>query len=245
MNQQTEGLLKNLSKITEFAKQHAFNDAYELTPAEFVSDQFLRRCTHLAEDFSRLIRNGHDLNAAILQRAISERIAILGYLREHNQFKEFQDYSMAREYQALQHITSDEQTGHSARQAAEQRKAEIRRSMGGEPGKSADYWKRPTHRAALQSTSQCHPKANLIHITSYGIPSSAVHIRHNDAEPTGNSSPSRGRPSYVAYGSSHDIGFAHCEKRRRLAQTPAIDHAVIPRVTPPPEAISRRFTAPI
>ena len=185
MNQQTKGLLINLSDLTESAKQHAFNDAYELTPAEFVADQFLRRCTQLAEDFSRLIHNGHDLNAAILQRAISERLAILAYLREHNQFKEFQDYSMAREYQALQHVTSDEQTGHNARQAAEQLKVEIRRSMGGEPGKPADYWKRPTHRTALQSTSQGHPNANLIHITSYEIPSSAVHIRHNDAEPTG------------------------------------------------------------
>ena len=185
MNQQTADLLHNLSQITEFAKQHAFNDADELTPAEFIADQFLRRCTQLAEDFSTLIQNGHNLNAAVLQRAISERLAILGYIHHHNQFREFQNYSMAHEYQALQHITSEAQTGYDARQAADHRKDEIRRSMGVEPSKPANYWKRPTHQEALRSTSQGHPNANLIHITSYEIPSSAVHIRHNDAEPTG------------------------------------------------------------
>ena len=185
MNQQTAGLLNNLSEITAFARLHAFNQADELTPAEFIADQFLRRCTELAEDFSSLVRNDHDLNAAILKRAIAERLAILGYIRHHNQFNEFQRYSMAREYQTLQHITSDTQTGHGTRRAAEQRKAEIRHSMGGEPGKPANYWKCPTHREALQTTAQGHPNANLIHITSYEIPSSAVHIRHNDIEPTG------------------------------------------------------------
>ncbi len=185
MNQQTTDLLHNLSEITEFARHHAFNHADELTPAEFIADQFLRRCTELAEDFSSLIRHGHDLNAAILQRAIAERLAILRYIHDHNQFKEFQQYSMAREYQALQHITSATHTGYDSRQAAEHRKAQIRYSMGGEPGKPADYWKRPTHREALRSASQGHPNANLIHITSYEIPSSAVHIRHNDVEPTG------------------------------------------------------------
>ena len=185
MDQQIADLLNKLSEITEFARQHAFNHADGLTPAEFVADQFLRRCTGLAEDFSSLIRNGHDLNAAILQRAITERVAILEYVHHHNEFKEFQNYSMAREYQVLQHITSDTQIDHHSRQVAEERKAEIRCSMRAEPGKPADYWKRPTHREALQSTSQGHPNTSLMHIMSYEIPSSATHIRHNDDDTTG------------------------------------------------------------
>ena len=185
MNQQVAQHLDNLAEITRFASRYAFNSADELTPEQFIADQFLRRCTELAEDSSSLIRNGHDLSAAILQRAAEERVAILGYLNEHNQFKEFQDFSMAQEYQTLQHITSEPRTGQVTRQAAERRKAEIRHSMGGEPGKPANYWKRPTHREALQSISQGHPNTNLVHIANYEIPSSAAHIRHNDNEPTG------------------------------------------------------------
>ena len=199
MNQQTAHELDNLSEIIRFVKHRAFNHAGEMTPAEFIADQFLRRCTELAEDFSSLIRSGHDLNAAILLRAIAERTAVLAYLHDHNQFKEFQDYSMAHEYQTLQHITSDTKTGHDSRQAAEHRKAEIRRSMGGEPGKPDNYWKQPKHREALQSISQGHPNANLIHITSYEIPSSAIHIRHNDVEPTGI------HPQFVAARATSDM----------------------------------------
>lgn len=184
MDRQTEDILRDLYEITEFTKQHAFNDTDQLTPAGYIADQFLRRSTQLAEDFALLVHAGHELNAAILLRVISERLNILAYLHEHDQFKAFQDYSMAWEYQTLQHMTSDEQTTGYARQAAEERKAEIRRSMRGEPSKPADYWTTPSNREALKSVSEGHPNSNLAHIINYEIPSSAVHPRHNDAEPT-------------------------------------------------------------
>ena len=185
MNQQVEQYLDNLAEITRFARQYAFNDADELTPEQFIADQFLRRSTELAEDISTLIRSGHDLSAAILERAAEERVVILQYLKDHNEFKEFQDYSMAQEYQTLQHITSEPRTPDATRQAVERRKAEIRLCMSGEPGRPAGYWKRPTHREALQSGAQGHPNTNLIQIASHEIPSLAVHVRHNDAEPSG------------------------------------------------------------
>ena len=184
MTPQTARHLDDLAEITQFARHLAFNDADELTPGEFIAGQFLRRCTQLAEDCSFLIQNGHHLNAAILQRAAEERVALLGYLNQHNQFKEFQDFSMAQEYNNLQHITSEPGTGHPARQAAELRKKEIRHSMGGEPGKPESYWRKPKQREALKSISEWHPNTNLVHIANYEIPSSAVHVRYNDMEPT-------------------------------------------------------------
>ena len=106
MTPQTARHLDGLAEITDFAKQHAFNDADELTLQEFIADQILHRCTQLAEDCSFLIQNGHDLSAAILQRAVEERVALLGYLNKHNQFREFQNFSMAQEYQdsATHHV---------------------------------------------------------------------------------------------------------------------------------------------
>ena len=185
MNQQTADQLNILAEITEFAKHYAFSDSEELTPAEFIADQFLRRVIELAEDLSHIISNGHHLNATILQRAISERLAILGYLRQHNQFEEFQNYSMANEYLTLQHITSEIRIGSDTRKHAEIRKTEIRRSMNGEPDKPKKYWRRPHYRDALQDVVENHPNANMTRIIGYEIPSSAIHYRHNDMEPTG------------------------------------------------------------
>lgn len=185
MNQQTADQLNKLAAITEFAKHYAFSDSEELTPAEFIADQFLRRAIELAEDLSHITHNEHHLNATILQRAISERLAILGYLRRHNQFEEFQNYSMANEYLTLQHITSEIGIGNDTREHAEIRKTEIRRSMNGEPDKPKKYWRKPTYREALQGAGEDHPNTNMTRIIGYEIPSSAIHYRHNDMEPTG------------------------------------------------------------
>ena len=184
MNPQTARHLDELAQIMGFAKQYAFNNADELTPDEFIADQILRRSIQLAEGCYFLIQSGHDLSAAILQRALEERVSLLGYLNQHNQFKEFQDFSMAQECRILQHITSEPGTGQTARQAVEHRKAVIRHSIGEEPTKPQKYWTKPNQREALKSISEGHPYTNIVHIANYEIPSSAVHVRHNDMEPT-------------------------------------------------------------
>ena len=185
MNKQIAGQLKHLSELTEFAKQHAFNNADEMTAKDFIADQFLRRSTEMADDFALLIDKGHELNASIIRRAMVERLTILEYLEIKNEFKEFEQHSMASEYQALQHITSEPRMGEDSRHKAEHRKKEIRQQMGGEPRKPGTYWHSPKNREALEAISHGHPNTNVTQITSYQIPSSAIHVRHNDAEPTG------------------------------------------------------------
>lgn len=177
--------LFDLAGIIHFAKNYAFNQACELTPAEYIADQFLRRSIDLAEEFESIVEKGHYLNASILQRAISERAAILRYLHEHDQFDEFQKYSMACEYQTLQHVTSDKQIPHVFRQSVEQRKAQIRQEMGHEPSNPRKYWKAPTYRESLYGDEKGRPNETFAHVSSYEIPSSSLHVRHNDAEPTG------------------------------------------------------------
>lgn len=44
---------------------------------------------------------------------------------------------------------------------------------------------KPSQRDATQRTSEGHPNAGLAHIVGDENPSSAVHIRYNDADPTG------------------------------------------------------------
>ena len=174
-----------LQEITSFAESHALNDNDELTPAQFTADQFLRRCITLSKDFTMIMRLGHEPNAAILLRAITERALILKYIRHHDQFLAFQKYSFAREYENLQRVTSDPNIEAGSRQMCEQRKQEIRARMGGEPNKPSTYWQKPTIKRAMANAIKAHTVTNLFFVTAYDFPSSSIHVRHNDAEPTG------------------------------------------------------------
>ena len=181
MNEETTLYLQYLITVTEFAKNHADNEPNELTTDKFIAAQFLRRAIKLAEDFTHLMKEDHELSAAMLQRAITERVKILGYLHEKDQFKQFQDYSLATEYLTLQHITSEANMPRQTKQAAQQRKKAIRLAMGGEPQKPETYWTKPRGKQAWGGNHNATPT----HLISQEIPSSAVHPRHNDDEPTG------------------------------------------------------------
>ena len=50
MIQHDQKSLNSMFEITTFARHHAFNHAAELTPTEFIADEFLRRPVHLALD---------------------------------------------------------------------------------------------------------------------------------------------------------------------------------------------------
>lgn len=185
MNTQTARHLGGLAQLTAFARAQAFNDADHTSPAQFIADQLLRRCADLADDFIFLVERGHDLNASILQRSISERVFLLRYLRDKDQFMEFQHYSMAQEYRSLQRFTSQPQLGPDSKSTAQNRMKEIRDEMQGEPDKPASYWKYPKSKETITDAAEGHHNAPLLHINTYEMPSSAVHARHNDHEPTG------------------------------------------------------------
>ena len=151
-----------------------------------VSTEFLKRGRMLALSALHLVHIGNIRDGLALHRSLFERTIYLHCLIKNNQFSQFVQWSMAKQYREADVIFGDQSVRalltQDQLQTLKQRQAERRANFGGDPPeKPSYYWKKPKDSIMIDDLVKNSPIP--VHYALYWreTGSAATHPTHDDS----------------------------------------------------------------